>query len=54
MIDGYVAKTPVCYEDRDYLSAMYEGAKGRILMTMALGGIAAAYFWSMKLTKIEV
>ncbi len=38
----------------DYLSAMYEGAKGRILMTAALGGIAAAYFWSMKLTKIEV
>lgn len=38
----------------DYLSAMYEGVKGRILMTAALGGIAAAYFWSMKLTKIEI
>ncbi len=38
----------------DYLSAMYEGVKGRILMTAALGGIAAAYFWSLKLTKIEV
>lgn len=38
----------------DYLSAMYEGAIGRILMTIALGGIAAAYFWSMKLTKIEI
>ena len=38
----------------DYLSAMYEGAIGRILMTVALGGIAAAYFWSMKLTKIEI
>lgn len=38
----------------DYLSAMYEGAIGRILMTIALVGIAVAYFWSMKLTKIEV
>lgn len=38
----------------DYLSVMYEGITGRMLMTMALGGIAAAYFWSMKLTKIEV
>lgn len=38
----------------DYLSAMYEGIKGRMLMTMALCGIGFAYFWSMKLTKIEV
>lgn len=38
----------------DYLSAMYEGIKGRIMMTTALAGIAAAYFWSMKLTKIEI
>ena len=38
----------------DYLSAMYEGIKGRILMTTALLGIGFAYFWSMKLTKIEV
>ncbi|MPN63494.1 hypothetical protein SDC9_211253 [bioreactor metagenome] len=38
----------------DYLSAMYEGLQGRILMTIALAGIGAAYFWSMKLTKIEV
>lgn len=38
----------------DYLSAMYEGVKGRILMTTALGGITASYFWSMKLTKIEI
>jgi tight adherence protein B len=38
----------------DYLSAMYEGFKGRILMTIALAGIGAAYFWSMKLTRIEV
>lgn len=38
----------------DYLSKMYEGIQGRMLMTIALGGIAAAYFWSMKLTKIEV
>ncbi|MDD3168875.1 MAG: type II secretion system F family protein [Eubacteriales bacterium] len=38
----------------DYLSTMYEGLKGRILMTLALAGIGAAYFWSMKLMKIEV
>lgn len=38
----------------DYLSAMYEGIKGRFLMTIALVGIGIAYFWSMKLTKIEV
>jgi tight adherence protein B len=38
----------------DYLSSMYEGIKGRLLMTLALGGIGLAYFWSMRLTKIEV
>lgn len=38
----------------EYLSVMYEGAMGRILMSLALGGIAAAYFWSMKLTRIEI
>jgi tight adherence protein B len=38
----------------DYLEAMYQGIKGRLLMTMALFGIGIAYFWSMKLTKIEV
>lgn len=38
----------------DYLSAMYEGLKGRLLMTIALAGIGTAYFWSMKLTRIEV
>lgn len=38
----------------DYLSAMYESITGRILMTAALGGIGAAYFWSMKLTSIKV
>lgn len=38
----------------DYLSVMYEGIKGRILMTAALGGIGSAYLWSRKLTKIEV
>ncbi len=38
----------------DYLSAMYEGIKGRILMTLALICLGFSYFWSMKLTKIEV
>lgn len=38
----------------DYLSAMYEGIKGRILMTLALSCLSFSYFWSMKLTKIEV
>jgi len=38
----------------DYLSAMYEGIEGRILMTAALCGIGFAYFWSIKLTEIEV
>jgi len=38
----------------DYLSAMYEGIKGRILMTLALSCLGLSYFWSMKLTKIEV
>ena len=38
----------------DYLSAMYEGVEGRILMTAALGGIGFAYLWGMKLTDIAV
>ena len=38
----------------DYLTAMYDGIKGRILMTIALSSLGFAYFWSMKLTKIEV
>lgn len=38
----------------DYLSVMYTELKGRILMTSALFGIGAAYFWSMKLTRIEL
>lgn len=38
----------------EYLSVMYEGLIGRILMTAGLGGIAASYFWSMRLTKIEI
>lgn len=38
----------------DYLCVMYEGLQGRILMTFAMIGIGAAYFWSMKLTRIEV
>lgn len=38
----------------DYLAPMYEGIKGRLLMTMALSGIAFAYWISMKLTRIEV
>lgn len=38
----------------DYLSAMYECLKGRLLMTAALCGIGSAYFWSMKLIRIEV
>lgn len=38
----------------DYLSVMYEGIKGRLLMTMALGGIGFAYMWSVRLTRIEV
>ena len=38
----------------DYLSPMYEGIKGRLLMTAALAGIVLSYVISMKLTKIEV
>ena len=38
----------------DYISAMYEGIKGRLLMTLALSSLGFSYFWSMKLTKIEV
>ena len=38
----------------DYLAALYEGITGRLLMTAALAGIGFSYFWSMKLTKIEV
>lgn len=38
----------------DYLAAMYDGIKGRILMTLALSCLGFAYFWSMKLAKIEV
>ena len=37
-----------------YLAVMYEGIAGRVLMTLALAGIAASYFISSQLTKIEV
>ncbi len=37
-----------------YLAVMYEGIAGRVLMTLALAGIAASYFISNQLTKIEV
>ena len=38
----------------DYLSVMYENIKGQIIMTAGLCGIGAAYFWSMKLTRIKL
>ncbi len=38
----------------DYLAPMYDSPQGRILMTMALAGIAAAYVISMKMTKIDI
>lgn len=38
----------------EYISALYEGITGRLLMTAALGGIGASYYISTKLTKIEV
>lgn len=38
----------------EYLAALYEGVTGRLLMTLALAGIGFSYYWSMKLTKIEV
>ena len=38
----------------DYLAALYEGVLGRLVMTAALVGIGISYFWSMRLTKIDV
>ncbi|QOX62924.1 hypothetical protein FRZ06_06000 [Anoxybacterium hadale] len=38
----------------EYISALYEGFNGRLLMTAALGGIGASYYISTKLTRIEV
>jgi len=38
----------------DYLAVMYTSLSGRIVMTAALFGIGAAYFWSMKLMRIEI
>jgi tight adherence protein B len=38
----------------DYLSVMYTSFSGRIVMTAGLLGIGAAYFWSMKLMRIEI
>jgi len=38
----------------EYLSPMYEGLYGRVLMTAALFGIGIAYLWSIRLTKIDV
>ena len=38
----------------DYLAVLYDSIRGRCVMTIALTGIGAAYFWSMKLTNIEV
>ncbi len=37
----------------DFLSVLYETLAGRILMTLALFGTIGAYFWSMKITKID-
>lgn len=38
----------------DYLSPMYESITGRLIMTAALCGIGLAYFWSIKLTRVDV
>lgn len=38
----------------DYLQVMYETFMGRIIMTIALGGILVAYYLTLKLTRIEV
>lgn len=38
----------------EYLAPMYHSMQGRILMTLALLGIAASFIISMKLTKIDV
>lgn len=38
----------------DYLSVLYTGISGRLLMTLALGGIGGSYLWSMKLIDIRV
>lgn len=38
----------------DYLHVLYVGISGRLLMTLALGGISGAYLWSMKLINIQV
>ncbi|MDF3001002.1 MAG: hypothetical protein K0Q48_1121 [Bacillota bacterium] len=38
----------------EYISSLYEGITGRLLMTTALGGIGASYYISSKLTRIEV
>ena len=38
----------------DYISVLYHGITGRLLMTMALVGIGAAYYISTKITQSEV
>ena len=38
----------------DYLAVMYETFEGRLIMTIALGGIAGAYRLMMKMTEIDV
>lgn len=38
----------------EYISVLYEGIAGRLLMTAALAGIGASYYISTELTKIEV
>lgn len=38
----------------EYLNIMYSTVSGRTTMTLGLIGIIGAYFWSMKITDIEV
>jgi tight adherence protein B len=38
----------------EYISVLYDGITGRLLMTAALAGIGASYYISTELTKIEV
>lgn len=38
----------------DYMEPLYDNAGGRLIMTIALLGITASWYWTAKLTELEV
>lgn len=40
--------------DKDFMAPLYDGIGGRVVATIAIALIAAGYFWSKKITDIDI